>query len=485
VIEKATSRRDFLVAAGVGWAALAWPRLATGGVSTVGDPLRAQRGFSAFVSEPSLRPPSVSVSRTGTPAPGFLFATTLNGPGQRGPLILDNRGQVVWFRPTAVVVVDFRAQVYRDQRVLSWWEGEISDIGVGEGEGVILDQTYKEVARVRAGNGYKADVHEFLLTPRATAILTIYNAVPADLSNLGGETSGNVLDSIVQEVDVRTGQVLFEWHSLDHVPLSHSYAPVLEPFDYFHINSVDVDRDGNLLVSARNTSAVYKIDRATGRVLWRLGGRSSDFQVAPEAAFMYQHDARAQSDGTITLFDNGPSFAERESRAIRLGLDFETMRADLRQQWAHPAQRESVAMGNAQLLAGGSVLVGWGTAPSFTEFGPRGNVRLDGTFDGGAWNYRTYRSHWTGRPSRKPRVVARARRGAVMVYASWNGATETSYWRVLSGDARTRLQAAKTVRRTGFETSARLAGRHRFVAVTALDRKRRPIGSSRVVAVRT
>jgi hypothetical protein len=474
------SRRHFLGAAGAGAAALllparAWSRAAVGSAGGVA------RAFSTFVSAPSLKPPTVSVTTLANPSPGFLFVTSLNGPGQRGPLILDNHGRVVWFRPVEKVAIDFRRQAYLGKPVLTWWEGTISSTGIGEGEGVIVDETYETIARVQAGNGYKADVHEFLLTSAGTALLTAYNAVPADLTAVGGPAAGTLLDSIVQEVDVRAGRLLFEWHSLDHVPIADTYSPVLDPFDYFHVNSIDVDLDGNLLVSARNTSAVYKLDRKTGQVLWRLGGRSSDFELGPQASFMYQHDARAHPDGTLTLFDDGPSASSKQSRAIRLGLDLGAMRADLLQHYEHPLPLESSAMGNAQVLGGDGMLVGWGTEPYLTEFGPGGDVRLDATFVGGAWNYRTYRSPWTGRPATKPSLAVVRHARTVTVYASWNGSTETAYWRVSAGDTLAELRPVKTVPAEGFETAVQVAGRPRHVSVTALDASHRALGVSRVL----
>ena len=202
----------------------------------------------------------------------------------------------------------------------------------------------------------------------------------------------------MQEVDIATGKVLFEWHSLDHVDIKDSWSPILSPFDYFHVNSIDVDLDGNLLVSARNTWGVYKLDRKTGAVIWRLGSKSTDFELGPGVQFMYQHDARAHPDGTITLYDDGAGSASHQSRAIRLGLSMADRRAVLLQEFLHPTPLTAFAMGNAQFLSNGNVVVGWGTAPFVTEFGPLGDVRFDATFDGGAWNYRAFRNTWNARP---------------------------------------------------------------------------------------
>ena len=477
-VSRSYSRKEFLVATGAGLSALALP----GRVWAL--PERSAAGYSTFHSEPSLKPPTLTVTTLANPSPGYLFVASLNGPGQRGPLLLDNHGRPVWFRQVDPLAINFRRQVYKGKPVLTWWEGTISNVGIGEGEGVILDETYTEIARVQAGNGLKADVHEFLLTSTGTALLTVFNPVPADLSAVGGPTAGTALDSIVQEIDVETGAVLFEWHSLDHVPISDTYVPLHDPFDYFHVNSIDVDLDGNLLVSARNTSAVYKVDRRSGEVLWRLGGRSSDFQLDPAATFMYQHDARGHSDGTLTIFDDGPSPSSEQARAIRLGLDLGGMRAVLLQAYRHPTPLDVTAMGNVQVIGGNAVLVGWGTQPYLTEFGPGGEVRLDAKFDGNAWNYRAFKSPWVGRPKQPPAVAAIRKGGKVTVYASWNGSTQTARWQVSAGDTRTTLEPVQTVLASGFETAIPLPGHPRFVSVTALDAGRRRLGTSRVVAVR-
>jgi hypothetical protein len=467
------TRREFLGAAAGATLGLAFPRLAAATEQTA--------GVATFVTAPSFQVPTLSVLKRSSPGKGLLFVTTLTGPGQRGPMILDDHGRLVWFRKTKNVAINFRRQIYKGRPVLTWWEGTISKIGTGEGEGVILDSSYKEIARVRAGNGLHADVHELLLTPEGTALITIYSEKTVDLTPIGGPAAHPTLDSILQEVDIATGKVLLEWHSLDHIAIEDSWSPILSPFDYFHINSIDVDLDGNLLVSARNTWGVYKIDRKTGAVMWRLGGKSSDFELGPGALFMYQHDARAHADGTITLYDDGSGNASHQSRAIRIGLSMPDRRAVLLQEFLHPNPITAAAMGNAQVLSNGNVLVGWGTAPFVTEFGPLGDVRFDATFDGGAWNYRAFRNTWAAKPAHPPAVAVRRRGAGATVYASFNGSSETAYWTVLGGSVRNALRPLTTVRSSGFETAVRLADAPKHLAVRALDARRRPIAISRTL----
>src|ERR687898_465794 len=231
-------------------------------------------GVWSFRSRPDLSPPVVEVTKqTPDTASGYiLVAPEEGGAGQGGSLTVDNRGQVVWFRPlqgSQGRVMNLKMQSYRGKPVLTWIE-------TVPGEYVIFDSSYREIARLTAGNGYNGDHHEFLISPQDTALITIYDAVPWDLSSIGGSRRGVVYQCIVQELDIQTGEVLFEWQSINHVGLEETYATLLQDgrpgIDYFHLNSIDVDHDNNLLVSARETSAVYKIDRKTGEVIWRLGG---------------------------------------------------------------------------------------------------------------------------------------------------------------------------------------------------------------------
>ena len=451
----------------------------------------------AFRSVPDLQPPTIKVSRKadGT-APGRIFLAPKNGPeehapGQHGPMIADDEGRPVWFRPLpkdGEDAFDFKVQRYRGEPVLTWWEGHHT--GWGRGEYVILDPSYREVARVRAGNSYLGDHHEFLITSDDTALITIYEPVPADLSSLGGPEDGVVLDGIAQEVDIETGEVLFEWHSLDHIALEESYEPPPEDpgrsFDYFHINSVEVDHDGNLLVSARKTSAVYKIDRVSGEVLWRLDGKMGDFEMGQGTRSYYQHDARRRPDGTLTIFDNGDREVNRRSRGIVLDLDEEAMTATLVREYRHPAGRLAATQGNMQGLPNGNVFVGWGSDPAFSEFTGDGELVFNADLPPGVESYRAFRSPWSGYPEDRPAVVAERdpATGEVNIYVSWNGATEVAAWRVLAGQNPDRLSPLGIVPRDGFETTIAVGADERYVRVQATDGSGEVIGASEVVEPR-
>ena len=184
-----------------------------------------------------------------------------------------------------------------------------------------------------------------------------------DLSAIGGPKDGMAWEGIVQEVDIQSGKVLFQWHSLEHVDIEESYIELSEDpdhiYDYFHINSIDVEPDGNLLLCARNTWGVYKVERESGKIIWRLDGKKSDFEMGPGTQSAFQHDARRQRDGTITIFDNGahPKVHDR-SRGIVVELDEEKMSAKLVREYTSPQKRLSTSQGNMQLLPNANVLIG-------------------------------------------------------------------------------------------------------------------------------
>ena len=323
----------------------------------------------------------------------------------------------------------------------------------------------------------RADLHEFLLTPRGTALLTIYQRDRMDLRRYGGARDGAVVDGVVQEIDVKTGLLLFEWHSVDHVGLSESYVPAPpEPhgqWDYFHINSVDERRRGNLIVSSRHTWTVYKLDRATGDVIWRLGGKSSTSRSAGAAKTSWQHDARVHPDGTLTVFDNaasgtGPPFRTR-SRAVTLRLDEAHRTATLVSAFTNRRPLSSPSQGDVQRLANGDDFVGYGSNRWFTEFSPGGAALLDGRLAAGNTSYRAYRLPWSGRPTDAPRLAARVQDGQVKASASWNGATGIARWVLLAGPSAAAMTPIATAPAHGFEVTISAPTSQPLVAMQADD----------------
>ena len=213
-------------------------------------------------------------------------------------MILDPSGNLIWFHPLPknMLASDFRIQQLGNQPVLTWWQG-IANYGTGRGQGVIFNTNYQQLAIVNTADGLPgADLHEFLLTPQGDAYLVAVSPVRWPHMNRP------LLDAVVQEIDIKTGLPLFEWHALDHVPLSESFFKPSAPgryYDPYHLNSVSVDTDGNLIVSLRNTWAIYKISHQTGAVIWTLGSNRSSFKLGAGVGTAFQHDAIAQGADTL------------------------------------------------------------------------------------------------------------------------------------------------------------------------------------------
>jgi hypothetical protein len=449
---------------------------------TAGDVLQ-------FQSRPDLTPPAVEVVLAPTKdPPGDIFLAPQNGPLQNGPMIVDAQGNLLWFKPLPAgeQAADVRVQALHGRPVLTWWQGR-QGAGIGFGEDEIYDTSYTRIGLVRAANGLSADLHEFDVTPHGTALITAYYPVYWNASRARGAARQIVLDAVVQEIDIRTGLVLFQWDSLDHVPVTDSQEPLPasgQPFDYFHVNSIQQTADGNLIVSARNTWAAYEIDRRSGQVIWTLGGRRSSFRMGSGAAFAFQHDVRLRSDDgrMVTAFDDGagPPTVHAQSRAITLRLDRRRGIAELVGENKHSPALLANYEGDAQLLSNGDEFVGWGQQPYFTEFDPQGRVVYDGRFVDNNSSYRVYRLPWRGTPRTPPAVSTSPRGARIMVYASWNGATDVAAWRVLAGASAGALRAAGTAARRGFETRITVASAP-YVAVQALAGDSRVLGVSKVI----
>jgi hypothetical protein len=442
-----------------------------------------------FRSRPELQPPTLVVStRSPQTAPGDIFSAPYSGPGRPGPMIFDEAGNVVWFdpAPSGDEASNLQVQQLDGKPVLTWWQGYVPPQGFGEGEEVIDNSDYQLVGHVYAGNGLKADLHDFHITPQDTAVLTAFDPINCNLSAVGGPSGGAVTDSIFQEIDLHTGLVRREWHSLDHVPLSDSYSSAMTtstewPFDFLHINSIDQLANGRTLISARNTWTLYELNTLTGQVLLRIGGKHSDVKLASGAATAFQHDATMLENGTISVFDNGgvPK-VEPQSRGLVVAVNPQTKTDTLVAQYAHPTALSSGSQGDIQQLTNGDMFVGWGAQPYFSEFSATGQLLFDGHMHGSYESYRTYRFPWVGTPTGAPAIAAVARntKGPVTVYASWNGATQIASWRVFAGPSPKQLAPVATAANAGFETAIATPGPEPYVAAQALEASGAVLGTS-------
>jgi hypothetical protein len=460
--------------------------------------------LSHFISRSDLLPPRITVYKGSGSSGGDVFLAPLPSPavhpgsnnaitirpvGPGGPMILDSRGNVVWFDqlPSPMVAANFRPQAFAGRRVLTWWQGSVTVDAFGIGEGVLADSSYRTLRTVRAGNGYPTDLHEFVLTPSGDALVTAYSPVMVHLPGSAAGALSPVLDSIVQEVDIRTGLVVWEWHALGHIPLADSYATPANSADYdaFHINSIEPATGGRVLISARDTSAVYLVDRAGGRIVWTLGGKAGSFRLGPGARFHFQHDAQLLGSNEISVFDDeaGPPADASSSRGLILALDLRHRTAAVVRQYRRPGN-DTLAQseGSVQELPCGNVFLGWGSTRFFSEFSRGGKLLFDAGLPAGDGSYREFRYPWSATPRTRPSAAARrGSRSSVSVYASWNGATSVARWQVLAGSSAASLSPAGSAPDRSFETRINVASHASTFAVRALSSSGRILSTSAAV----
>jgi hypothetical protein len=378
-------------------------------------------------------------------------------------MITDQSGNLIWFHPLppGYSATSLKLAQYEGKTVLTWWQGRILEVGFGQGEDVIYNTAYEKVAAVRAGNGYSADLHEFRLTPEGTAWIDIFDPVKMNLSAAGGLSNGKLTDSIVEEVDVKTGLVMWQWHALGHIPVSESHNPAPKasyPWDYVHINSISLGGHGDVLLSGRSTWALYDVDIHTGGVRWRLGGTHSSFRLGPGTHTYWQHDAEFQPGGLISVFDNGSDPPkEKQSRGLLLDASLATHTVSLVRQFVNPSKTLlASSQGSLVSLPGENWLMGYGGLPNFTEYDAAGHVLLDGTLGKNVQNFRTYLSPWSGQPAGAPSIAAApGPAGTIALSVSWNGATRVASWRALAGSSASTLAPVATAAKTGSSSGRR------------------------------
>jgi hypothetical protein len=471
------------------------------------------RGAWSFSSAPGLHPPRLLTQhrarRAHLAAGDFLLDSFPNlaapGPmtGQGGPLIVDQKLQPVWFHPITRQLVsgDLQQEAYQGQPVLVWWQGTLTATGATKrGQVVVVDQHYRRIATLVAGRPWVISLHDAQINGSAIWVTVYRNVANQNLVRFGGHRRGTVYDAGVQEYDLRTGKLLYTWDALNpggapHVPLSASEQPASAPtamggWDAYHVNSIQVLPGNQLLVSMRNTWAAYLIDATTGQIIWTLGGKHSSFTFGRGASFQWQHDVRMVSANQVTMFDDGccrlkanGTFASpsHDSRGMVLQLDLRGRRADLRAAYPHRPRLQTAFLGGMQQLPGGNALIGWGSLPFFTEDSPSGDQLLDVRLPGKDQSYRAgFTSTWVGTPYFPPAGAARRLGRDIVVYASWNGATQATRWQVLAGSAPSALKPVGIGRRTGFESTFRFnANGYRVFAVRALNAAGQVLGTSR------
>ncbi|KAL2406423.1 hypothetical protein ABEF93_006382 [Exophiala dermatitidis] len=485
----------------------------------------AAQEYQLFHSRPELVPPilQVDVLKEGA-TPGYIFVAP-HHIGRSGAAIYDNHGHLIWTSLSSMGggnMHSFKVCRYKGKDHLCFFRGE-SWSTFYAGDVHIYSNELVPVATVKSQNGRPPiDMHECnLVDDGRSMIVDIYQVERYDLSQYGiTEGEGWIRDGLFQKIDVETGELLFEWSALDHVNPSESYVPVGSTsgaaggngldaggaWDFLHLNAVDQTPEGDYIISCRHTQTIYKISGKDGHIIWRLGGKKSDFKLQSGVLFGYQHHVRWRwSNATteiITLFDNAydgfhKSALRSSGKMIKLEYDTTPPRASLMSVFYGPKDMDLAAtQGSVQLLGEhkdvtkANVFMGWGQQPYVTEHLPTGEIVFQAKINASGANiYRSYKFNFTSNPIDNPALYTYALSASApitMFYMSWNGATEVAQWRMYgrqSCDAEwTNLG---TVNKTGFETSFNAPGHWSFGMVEALDKNGKSLRKSADNGVRT
>lgn len=453
-----------------------------------------------FKTEPELLPPKVKVNVADPGLEGDFFLDPLPAPtihvgakliefepvGPDGLMILNPEGKLLWWHQLAAGEVGSNLErvTYEGKPAIAWWQGVVTETAYGLGEGVIANSSYEPMAHVRAGNGEAMDIHEFNVTPEGQAWIDAFQPVCLPTCS---EADPPVLDAAVQEVDIHTGLVMWEWNALGHIAVSETEVePANGVWDPYHVNSIQPLPEGRVLVSLRDTSGVYELDQATGAILWQIAGKHSSFAMGRETRFHFQHDAHLEGRqlDKLTLFDDeaGPP-VYGPSRGLVLHIVGD--KVILAHQYKRPEPTVVPAEGSVQVLRHGEAVVGFGAAQFFSEFARGGEPRKGGRllFDAelpkGDGTYRVFRFPWEGTPNTLPKLLAeRESLDEVALYTSWNGATSVASWQVLAGESAESLTPAGTWPWSGFETKIGLSSTDTVFEVRALDKDGKVLATS-------
>ncbi|OTA95894.1 hypothetical protein M434DRAFT_28390 [Hypoxylon sp. CO27-5] len=470
--------------------------------------------LTVFKSAAELEVPKLDILQYSKACESSLYTLmTPRGGATHEPqaTILDSNGDLIWTSSwRGQQLYNLMVQEYRGEKYLTFWAGDDTVGGHGAGTIIMLDKTYTLYREVRAAHGLDADLHDFRITEAGTALITVYEVVQRDLSEVGKNHVGPVWDCLIQEVDIETGLAVFEWRALDHWNLNDGFREIGDDgegdraYDFFHMNSIDKDSKGNYLTSSRYMHSLTYINGTTGEVIWILGGKRNMFRDLSNGTatnFAYQHDARWSSNDTITLFDNGVDDVHRDradTRGLKLKIDEKNMTVSVVAEYLNPHKIHGISQGSFQSLSNGNVLLGYGNSAAFTEFASNGDVLCDTHFGpesrfgtAEVQSYRVYKYEWQGWPTTTPSSAIRRNSSRHWnFYVSWNGATEVSKW-ILQGS--NRLNATNEewkeltrTKRLGFETEFELLKSYpRYLRAVAVHSKGHMLGISEPLDKRT
>ncbi|KAJ5832874.1 hypothetical protein N7474_001185 [Penicillium riverlandense] len=438
-----------------------------------------------------IQPPQLQINQTGPVSPGYLFLGprgAVQSAGQAA-LIYDNSGNLVYEGPDEVTA-NFMVQKLFGKDVITFWAGDMLDVGYGYGTVHILDDTYNEIYTVTLTGPFVTpdnstkdsyiDLHESHITPNNTLLVTAYNVTQHDLTSVNGTTSDWMLDSHFYEIDIPTNTIINSWSALDHqdaIPLNTSHQKLASdagtqanPWDAYHINAITTTRHG-YLVSLRHMWSGFYLHH-NGTVMWQIDGENGgDFKQIGDTSFSWQHDIRVHNETdkgmVLSLFNNHntQTNSEGQTSGLFLGINLQKHTVTGLRSLIDPKDTiHSVSQGSTQLLSykNQHAFMDYGSISKVKEFSANGSVVFSAAFgeDNAVASYRGYRCQWKATPFWKPSLaITRTSDNSADIYMSWNGATEYDNWAILAATSNTSVnntELSSNNVRTGFETAVSL-----------------------------
>ena len=419
--------------------------------------------------------PYVRVLRSVDPAEGYLYISNM-WAGQPYLMIVDNAGQPVFYRRVNGNVYDFKRH---PNGLLSYY------IQSNVNKYYIMDSTYTVIDSIVQVKTYYPNEHELRILPNGNMLMIVSESKNIDMSKIvaGGNPSARVLGNHVVELNSRKEPV-FEWLCWDHYDIRESIDADLTAasFDYVHMNAIAVDLDSNLILSCRNMSEITKINRKTGKIMWRLGGRRNQFRFINDPntfvfegdtlAFSYQHHVRVLPNGHYTLFDNGNLRSPPFSRAIEFVVDTTAMTSELIWEFRHDPDIYAAWMGSFFQLDNGNRLIGWSNSndPKVTEVTPDGDVVYEMNFVNPAVTYRPNRINWLGR-TRAPYLMVESQYDKVRLLFNHFGARDIQSFRIYAGQSPSPETVIAVTDTSSYELSGLENGKRYYFRVTSIDSK--------------
>ncbi|MCX6133770.1 MAG: aryl-sulfate sulfotransferase [Ignavibacteriales bacterium] len=352
--------------------------------------------------------PPLRVDTVNNPASGELFLGVFSGIGGASTyanylIVADNRGKPLAYKRIGTLVNPFAYMFKADPTGLySYIDRTPTATNIR-----IVDSTFAQVDTYPRGNPATASHADFLLLPNGHALVLYFDVKTIDMSKIvqGGHPAASVMGNLIQEFDINKN-VVFQWSSFDYLPITDTYEDTLAAsFDYSHANTLSLDQDGNMLLSNRHMSEVTKVDRNTGEIIWRLGGKRNQFTFLNEHSensplyFSYPHHIQRLANGNIIMFDNGNQRKTKYSRVVEYRLDETNKIATLAWEYRHTPDIYASAQGSVQRFANGNTLIGWGDASlqgqtAITEIRSDNTVAFELSLPAGYRSMRVYRLSW-------------------------------------------------------------------------------------------